>query len=76
VGRDEIQYRQALFALVFAKPAAQLLQEDGEAFGGAQEQNGVNFRDIDTLVVKVHNKEEVDFPGNQFALHRPAFLMG
>ncbi len=53
-----------------------LLKIDREAFGGTEEQDGVDLGDVDALVVKVDHKEEIELAGAEPLLGRPAVLLG
>ena len=43
-----------------AQAAAELLQEDGGALGGAQEQHGVDLGKVDALVEQVCREQHVE----------------
>ena len=55
----EIQYGQALLPLMKPESAAELLQKDRQALCRSEEQDRIDFRDIDALVVQVDDKENV-----------------
>lgn len=57
---DEIENRQALLAGCQAQPSSELLHEDGERLGRAQEQHRVYLGDIDTFVVDVDRKDDLE----------------
>ena len=58
---DKIEDGQAFLPLVQAQPSAQLLEEDGEALRRPQEEDRVDLRDIDPLVVEIDDKNEANF---------------
>src|ERR1700679_2573978 len=71
---NEVEYGQALL-LVFSvqsQAAAELLQEDRQAFGRAEEQHRVELRDVDALIVQIDDKQEVHFTRAQASLSRIA----
>ena len=48
----------------------------GQRLGRTQEQNGVDFGDVHTPVVNIHNKNEAHFTIHQALLSGLAFLVG
>ena len=73
---DEVQHGQAFLVFSQTQAAAQLLQKHGQRLGGAQEQHGVDFRDVHALVIDVHYKNEANLPGNEPLFDGVAFLVG
>ncbi|KAF5041882.1 hypothetical protein DSECCO2_518460 [anaerobic digester metagenome] len=65
---DEVEDREAFLPVREAEAPTELLDKDRETLGGAQEEDGVHFGDIDTLVVEVDNEDEVDLPGDEVFL--------
>ena len=57
---DEVEDREDRLVPRAAEPAAQLLEEDGGAFGRPEEQDGVDVGDVEPLVEQVGRKEDVD----------------
>ena len=57
---NEVEDGQAVFMVMQAEPAAKLLQVDGEAFCRPEEENRIDLRDVDALVVEVDDKNKVD----------------
>ena len=60
---DEVEDGQALLVLGQPQPAAELLEEDRQALGRAEEQHRVDLGDVDALVVQVDDEQEVDLAG-------------
>lgn len=58
---DKVENGEAFLMLVQTKSAAKLLQEDGEGFRRAQEQDGIEKLEIDAFVVKVDAEYEFQF---------------
>ncbi len=58
--RDEVEDGEVGLLRVKAQAPADLLQVDHQTFGGAQHQNGIDLRDVDTLVVQIDGEYEVD----------------
>jgi hypothetical protein len=58
---NEIEHGEAGFALMEAQATAELLEEDGQALRGAQEEEGIHFRDIDALIEDIDYEEVVEF---------------
>ena len=50
-----------------SEPAPELLQEDGGALGGPQQQNGVDVGQVETLVEQVGSEEDVELGVAQIA---------
>ena len=73
---DEVQHGQAFLVFSQTQAAAQLLQKHGQRLGGAQEQHGVDFRDVHAFVVNVHHKNETNPPGNEPLFGGVALLIG
>jgi hypothetical protein len=61
----EVEHGQAGLAGGAAQAPAQLLQEDGGALGGAQEQHGVDLGHVDALVEQVDREDGVDLSVTQ-----------
>ena len=57
---DKVQHRETLLAGTEPEPPSELLQKDGHAFGGTQEQDRVHFGDIHPFVVQVNNENKTD----------------
>ena len=57
---DEVEDGEAVLAVGQAQAAAELLQEDGRALGGTQEEHGVDLGDVDALVEEVDREDAVD----------------
>ena len=55
---DEVEHGETILARCMAQAAPELLQEDGQALGGAEEQNRVDLRDVNTFAQLVDGKEE------------------
>ncbi len=55
---DEVEYGEAVLARCMAQAAPELLEEDGQALGGAEEQHRVDLRDVHPFTQFVHGKEE------------------
>ena len=72
---DEVQYGQAFLVFGQTQAAAQLLQEHSQRLGRAQEQHGVDFRDVHALVIDVHYEDKANFPGNKPLFGGVAFLI-
>ena len=70
---NEVEHGQAALALVEPEAAAELLQVEGGALGGAQEEHGVDFGDVDALVEHVHGEEGAELAATQLLDHRGAF---
>ena len=62
---DEVERGEALLAVGQAEAAAELLEEDGGALGGAEEEHGVDLGDVDALVEDVDGEDDVDLAGAQ-----------
>ena len=71
---DKIQHREAVLARGMAQAAAQLLEEDGQTFGGAQEQDDVDLRHIDAFAQFVHREEKGE-PAAPQVLEQPGTLL-
>ena len=56
----EVEHRQALLARSQAQTSSQLLEEDGERLRRTQEEHRVDLGDIDTLVVDIDGKDELE----------------
>ena len=56
----KVQDGQAVLPFAKAQPAAELLQENGQAVRGPQEKDGIDGRDIDTLIEKIHCEKKID----------------
>ena len=69
---DEVEYGQALFLFVQPQAAAELLEEDRQALGRAEEKHRVDLGDVDALVVQVDDEQDVHFPTAQAVLGRVA----
>jgi hypothetical protein len=67
----EVEHGEGVLARRPPQAAAELLQEDREALGGAQEEDGVDLREVEPLVQHVHGEEEREPPGAQ-VLDQPA----
>src|SRR5678815_1732376 len=59
---DKVEHGEAVFACRMTEAAAQLLEKHGETFGGAQEQYGVDFGNVETLAEYIAGEEEGDLP--------------
>jgi hypothetical protein len=57
---NEIQHGQAFFLAGSAQAAAELLEIDDVAFGGAQKEHAVDLRDIDALVEDIDDEKDVE----------------
>ena len=57
-----------------SQATAELLQEERRALGWAQEQQGVDIRDVDALVEQVDGEDDVDSAGVEIAKRRRSFL--
>jgi hypothetical protein len=55
---DEIEHRETFFVFVEAQSPAKLLKKDREALCRPQEENRVDLRNIDSLVIQVHDEDE------------------
>ena len=73
---DEVQYGQAFLVFGQTQATAQLLQKHSQRLGWAQEQHGVDFRDVYALVIDVHHKDETNFPGNEPLFGGAPLLVG
>ena len=69
---DEVEDGQALLLLEQPQPAAELLEEDRQALGRAEEQHRVDLGDVDALVVQVDDEQEVHLATAQAVLSRVA----
>ena len=56
----KVEYGKMVLALVQTESSAKLLEEDRGTFGRTKEQNGVDLRNVHTLVEKVYDEEIVD----------------
>ena len=57
---DEVEDGQAVLAFGQSQAASELLQEDGQGLGRTQEENRIDLRDIDALIVEVDDEDEAD----------------
>ncbi len=64
---DEVEDGEALLFVAAAQPAAELLEEQGGALGGAQEQDGVDVGDVDAFVEEVDAEEDAELAGGEIA---------
>ena len=62
---DKVQHGQAFLVLLQPQATAQLLEEDGQGLGGAQEQHRIDLRDVHALVVNVHHENEANLAAHQ-----------
>lgn len=60
LGSDQIEYGQAGLAIGDPQSAAELLEKDGGALGGAQQQHCVDLGQVDPLVEEIHRTQDVD----------------
>ena len=56
----EVEDGAGCLSLGAAQASAQLLEEEGWAVGGAEEEEGVHHRDVDALVEEVDGEEELE----------------
>ena len=75
LGPDEIQYGQAFLLVVQAQATSQLLQVDGQALRGPQEQDRVQLGDVDAFVVQIDDEDEVDFAAAESLLRRAPLVV-
>ncbi len=68
---DEVEHEARWLVLVVAEAAAELLQEEGRALGGPEQQESVHERQVDALVVEIAGEEHV-----HFALAQPGCRTG
>ena len=61
-----------------SKPQAtpQLLKEDSQGLGGAQEQHRIDLRDVHTFVVDVYHKDEANLTTDQLPFSGFSLLIG
>ena len=57
------------------QPSAQLLEEEGRAVSGAQEEEGVHHRNVDALVEEVHREDHVDLACGEVGQGRATFVV-
>ena len=72
---DEVQHQAALLAWCQAQPAADLLLEQHRALRGPQQQQRVDHRQVDALVVEVDSHQRAQFAALQ-PLRRAAAFVG
>ena len=73
---NKVQHRQALFVLCQPQTTAQLLQENGQGLGGAQEQHRIDLGNIYTFVIDIHDKDKADISSNQPIFGGFSFFIG
>ena len=71
---DEVEHGAERLPAGPSQAAAELLQEEGRALGRAQEQQGVDVRDVDTFVEQVDGEDDVDSPGVEIAQRRRSLV--
>ena len=69
---NEVEYGQALLLVVQSQAATELLQEDRQALGRAEEQHRVELGDVDALIVQVDDEQDVHLTAAQAVLGRVA----
>lgn len=62
---DKIEHGETILARSMSQSSTELLQEDGQALGGAAEQHRVDLRHIHPFTQFVHGKEEGNPAGFQ-----------
>ena len=73
---DEVQHGQAFLILGQTQTTPQLLQEDRQRLGGAQEQDSVHLRNIHAFIVDIHDEDEPHLTRYQAMLGGPSLLIG
>src|SRR5712692_912978 len=72
---DEVEDSQTILPIIQPQPTAELLQKDSEALGGAEQQNGIYFRNVNPFVVQIDDENKVDFTVDEPSLHRLPLLV-
>ena len=72
---DEVQYETRRLAISLAQAAAELLKEEDGAFGGAEEEQGLDVGKIDAFVEEVHREEDVDLAATELRECLGAFFL-
>ena len=62
-------------ALGAAQASAELLEEEGGAVGGAEQEEGVHHRDVDALVEEVYREDHVDLACGEVGQGDAAFVV-
>ena len=57
---DKVQHRETFFSFTEPEPSSELLEKDGHALGGTQEQDRVHFGDIHAFVIQINNENKTD----------------
>ena len=58
---NKVEGGEALLAFGQPQAAAELLEKDGGAFGGPEEEDGIDLRYVDALVEQIDGEDNVDF---------------
>ena len=71
----EVEDGAGCLSLGAAQASAQLLEEEGWAVGGAEEEEGVHYRDVDAFVEEVHREDHVDHACGEVGQGGAAFVV-
>ncbi len=56
---DEVEHREHRLAVGLAESSPELLKEDGGALGGAEHEDNIDGRDVDTLVEQIDREQHL-----------------
>ncbi len=71
----EVEDGAGCLSLGAAQASAQLLEEEGWAVGGAEEEEGVHHRDVDAFVEEVDGEDHVDLACGEVGQGGAAFVV-
>src|SRR5262249_23210362 len=68
----EVEHGETLLLLMEPKATAELLEKYRQALGRSEEQHHIDLRDIDALVIQVHDEQNVHITTAEAVLGREA----
>ena len=71
----KVEYGEMVLAFVQTESSAKLLEEDRGTLGRTKEENGVDLRNVHTLVEKVYYEEIIDFASLKLLLDKGAMMV-
>ena len=60
---NKVKDSQTFLPFLKTEATAELLKEDGETLGWPEEENGIDFWDINAFIVEINDEDEVNLPG-------------
>jgi hypothetical protein len=73
---DEVEHRAQALAVAAPQPTPELLEEQGRAVGGPEQEQAVHAGDVDALVEQVDGEDHLDFSAGQLGEGLAALLTG